>query len=116
MRRFLWLIVVVPMTVIVLIVAVANRKDVRFAVDPFGILPADSALNIPLFVLLFAALLLGIVLGGVATWLGQGRWRRAARRERARAARLREENDRLRERGAATSTALIRPGSVRDAA
>jgi hypothetical protein len=42
--------------------------------------------------------IVGIVIGGVATWLRQGRWRRAARVERANAERLRQAVVRLRER------------------
>jgi hypothetical protein len=43
-------------------------------------------------------LAVGIVIGGVATWVRQGRWRQAARAERANADRLRREAERLRER------------------
>jgi hypothetical protein len=54
------------------------------------------------------------VIGGVATWLRQGRWRRAARVERANAERLREDVMRLRER-LETMPALAGPRD-RDAA
>ena len=53
------------------------------------------------------------LLGGIATWFGQGKWRRAARSERANAARLRREVDQLRA-SAAARTSL--PAQGRDAA
>ena len=62
--------------------AVANRAPVRFVLDPFSpfsdrnLVPSVEA---PLFVLLFAAMFVGIFLGAAAVWMGQGRWRKAAR-------------------------------------
>jgi hypothetical protein len=51
-------------------------------------------------------LLLGIVIGGLATWVAQARWRRTARRRAAEARRWQAEADRLsRERQAQVATA-----------
>ena len=51
--------------------------------------------------LLLAALIIGVVMGGLATWITQRRWRRIARTRAADAARWRAEADRLsRERDA----------------
>ena len=36
-------------------------------------------MDIPLFIILFFGILLGLVAGGVLTWLGQGKWRRETR-------------------------------------
>jgi hypothetical protein len=65
--------------------------------------------------LIFVTLGLGVLLGGIATWLRQGKWRQAARRERARAERLRGEAERLRER-VNTFPALPAGRAERDAA
>ncbi|MBV8564699.1 MAG: LapA family protein, partial [Methylobacteriaceae bacterium] len=46
---------------------------------------------------LFAALMLGVLVGGIASWLSQGKHRRAARQYRAEAARLRAEAMRIAE-------------------
>ena len=48
-------------------------------------------MTLPLFALIIVLLIVGVVIGGVAAWLRQGNWRRAARRlerelRRARAA------------------------------
>jgi uncharacterized integral membrane protein len=122
MRRFLTLFVLFPVAVVVVVLSVANRGSVTFSLDPIGAGSTGWAATGPLYVFLFAALAVGIVIGGVATWLRQGRWRQAARAERANADRLRGEAERLRERLEALQTsaplqgpALAPPGD-RDAA
>jgi hypothetical protein len=62
--------------------AVANRAPVRLVLDPlspYSDKTLVSSVEAPLFVYLFAALFLGIFLGAAAVWIGQGRWRNAAR-------------------------------------
>jgi len=112
MRRFVLLFVLLPVTIVVVVLSVANRSLVTFSLDPFSATPALS-LTAPFFFFLFASLGLGILLGGVATWIGQGRWRRAARSERAGAAALRREVDQLRASAAAQASL---PPARRDAA
>lgn len=112
MRRFVLLFVIVPITVVVVVLSVANRSLVTFSLDPFSATPSLS-LTAPFFVFLFAALGLGVLLGGVAAWIGQGKWRRAARAERANAAALRREVDQLRASAAAQASL---PVGRRDAA
>ncbi len=115
MRRFLIFFVLVPLAVVVVALSVANRAGVVVSLDPFGGPAPRWSVELPLFVLLFVTLGLGVVLGGVAAWFGQGKWRRAARAERANAARLRQDVERLRQR-VASGPALAPPGSDRDAA
>jgi uncharacterized integral membrane protein len=98
MRRFLTIFVLFPIVVVVVVLSVANRGTVTFSLDPIGAGSTGWSASGPLYVFLFAAVVLGILIGGVATWLRQGRWRRAARAERANADRLRREVERLRER------------------
>lgn len=112
MRRFLLLFVVVPLTIVVVVLSVANRSLVTFSLDPISATPSLS-LTAPFFFFLFAALGLGILLGGIAAWIGQAKWRRAARAERASAAELRREVDQLRASAAAQASL---PARRRDAA
>jgi hypothetical protein len=112
MRRFVLLFIVVPLTIVVVVLSVANRSLVTFSLDPIGAAPALS-LTAPFFFFLFATLGIGILLGGIATWIGQSKWRRAARAERASAARLRREIDQLRASAAAQASL---PARRRDAA
>jgi|SRR5271165_6873855 len=59
--------------------AVANRQPVRFILDPFINRDLASSVEVPLYVLLFGALLVGLFIGAAAIWIGQGRWRSAAK-------------------------------------
>lgn len=74
---------------------VANRGPVRFVFDPISGPGSSTALEAPLFVYLFAALLVGFLLGGFVAWIGQGRWRRAAKQRAHEVFELRKENERL---------------------
>jgi uncharacterized integral membrane protein len=116
MRRLVILFVLVPLAVIAIVLSVANRETVSFSFDPFGVTDPPWAIRAPLFVLLFATLAIGVLTGGVATWLRQHKWRRAARGERANAQRLRQEVERLRERPTVIVPAIAGPDSERDAA
>jgi uncharacterized integral membrane protein len=116
MRRFVFLIVLVPLAVIAVLVSIANRHLVTFSLDPFSATAPAWSVTLPLFVLLFAALALGVLIGGIATWFGQRKWRRAARSERSNAAQLKREAESLRERIAAAAPSLPGPRSDRDAA
>jgi hypothetical protein len=111
MRRFVALFILLPLAIIVVALSVANREAVTFSLDPIG---QSLSITAPLFFFLFAALGLGIIFGGAAAWIGQGKWRRAARAERANAARLKTEAESLRDRLASLPTPL--PGPRQDAA
>ncbi|MCT7378579.1 LapA family protein [Chelativorans salis] len=78
-NRIVIVLVFVPLAIILIALAVANRASTAFTVDPFN--PGNPGLTVemPLFVYLFAALLLGMFIGSIATWFRQGRYRRIAR-------------------------------------
>lgn len=82
MNRFLTIAVFIPIAIVLIALAVANRGAVPFTLDPFNPGSPGLTINWPLFVYLFAALGLGLIVGSVATWLRQGHYRKAAR-ERA---------------------------------
>lgn len=75
--------------------AVANRHTVRLVLDPFNPLDPILAAELPFYAYLFAMLIIGVVLGGTATWISQSRWRRLARARGQDAARWRAEAERL---------------------
>jgi uncharacterized integral membrane protein len=94
----------VPVAVILLTLAVINRHGVRLVLDPFRPDEPVLSLVLPFYVYLIGMLLIGIVIGGLATWVTQARWRRTARRRTAEAHRWQAEADRLmRERQAAVA-------------
>lgn len=89
LRPILFLLFVVPFGAALVLFAVANRGVVPLSLDPFSTDAPALLLRPPLFVVAFAALALGVLLGGIASWLAQGKHRRAERRYRREAGRLR---------------------------
>ena len=96
MKTFLKAIVLVPIAILAIAFAVANRQVVSISFDPFSSGNPVFVLAAPLFLLVFFLLTCGVVIGGVASWPGQNRNRRAARGARAEARDARAENARLR--------------------
>jgi uncharacterized integral membrane protein len=78
-RKILTIIIVVPLAVLVIAFAVANRSMVTVSADPFSATAPAYAAHLPLFVVIFAAAIVGVIIGGAAAWLRQGEWRRTAR-------------------------------------
>lgn len=85
MRKFLTALIVIPLGLILVAFAVANRHFVTVSFDPFIADDPSLSITLPLFLLLILAAALGVVAGGSAVWFGQRRWRRAARRNDAEA-------------------------------
>jgi uncharacterized integral membrane protein len=113
MRNFLKFLLIAPIAVIFLSFDMANRQNVVVSFDPFNSADAPQIV-VPLFIVLIAAAMFGVVLGGVATWFGQGRFRKAARGANATTETLRNENEALRKQlaelksaGSAPSTAVV---------
>lgn len=79
LNRFVLIAILVPLAIVLVAFAVANRAPTAFTLDPFN--PGNPALTwqLPLFVLLFAAAAAGMIVGSVATWVRQGRYRKLAR-------------------------------------
>jgi uncharacterized integral membrane protein len=91
MRKFLRALIIIPLALIFIVFAVANRHFVTVSFDPFNSADPSVSVSLPLFLLIIMVAILGVVAGGSATWFGQRRWRRAARQHEAdaRAARAR---------------------------
>jgi uncharacterized integral membrane protein len=79
MRRFFTALVVIPIAVIFLIFAVANRRMVTVSFDPFNSSDPSVGVTLPLFIVIIVVAIPGVAAGGVATWFRQRHWRRAAR-------------------------------------
>jgi uncharacterized integral membrane protein len=79
-RKIVTAIVVVPLASVIIAFAVANRQTVTVSFDPFSTTSPAYAATLPLFVVIFVLLILGVLVGGIAAWLRQSKWRRAARR------------------------------------
>lgn len=99
MRTLFRLLVVLPLAVLIVLFAVANRHLVMVSFDPFpGNDVQGPQLTAPLFLLLFLAGAVGVLAGGVAVWLRQGRFRKQARVAKAEAAEARGRAEDLREK------------------
>ena len=92
-RKIVTTIIVVPLAAVIIAFAVANRQAVTVSFDPFSATAPAYAATLPLFVVIFAVLILGVLIGGIAAWLGQGKWRRAARKLDAELRSLQQEAD-----------------------
>ncbi len=95
MRTLLRLIVMVPAGLVLLLLALANRKPIVLSLDPFGGDTPGLSISVPLFVVIFLSVIVGVLVGGVALWFGQGRHRRAAKLHKREVERLRREADTL---------------------
>jgi uncharacterized integral membrane protein len=97
-RKFITALILVPLAIVVVAFAVANRQSVVVSFDPFDQAHPAFARPVPLYALVLVLVIVGVVVGGVAAWLRQGKWRRAARLAQGEARELRAELDRLKER------------------
>jgi uncharacterized integral membrane protein len=85
MRKFLSALVLVPLGLFLVVFAVANRHLVTVSFDPFNSTFPTVGVTLPLFVVIIAVAIIGVVAGGSATWFRQRHWRRSARRHEAEA-------------------------------
>ena len=83
MRKFFTALVLIPLGLIFIVFAVANRHLVTVSFDPFNSSDPSVGVTLPLFVVIIAVAILGVVAGGSATWFRQRHWRRAARQHEA---------------------------------
>jgi uncharacterized integral membrane protein len=91
LRKVATVLLLVPLAIALIVFAVANREIVTVSFDPFDSAQPALSLRMPLFVLIFAFLIAGVLLGGFAAWLRQGRHRRASRALRSDLVGLRRE-------------------------
>jgi uncharacterized integral membrane protein len=97
-RKIITALILVPFAIVFVTFAVANRQTVVVSFDPFDQAHPAFALALPLFALILALMIGGVVVGGVAAWVRQSKWRRAARLADAQTRELRAEVDRLKRR------------------
>lgn len=107
MKALLTLIIGLPIAIVVLTLALANTQIITITLDPFTPGQPLLALHAQLYVVVFVVFLAGIIIGGLGTWLGQGRFRRAARQNRREARRWRQQAETMK---AAHDAALPPPG------
>jgi len=80
-KRFLALVVLIPVALLLIAFIVANREVITLEFNPFAGENSNWQVRAPVFLFLFAALGMGVVLGSIATWISQRQYRKTARRE-----------------------------------
>src|SRR3954453_20669194 len=79
MCKFFTALIVIPLGLLFVVFAVANRHFVTLSFDPFNTRDPSISVTMPLFAVIIVVAILGVVAGGTATWFRQRHWRRAAR-------------------------------------
>jgi uncharacterized integral membrane protein len=91
LRKIVAAVILIPLAIVIIAFAVANRQKVTVSFDPFSSDLAAASVTRPLYQMIIAVLIVGVVIGGVAAWLRQAKWRRVARRLEREAEMLRGE-------------------------
>ena len=89
MRRILRWLVGLPIVIIVVAFAVANRKWVTLSFNPFT--QDVPSIDLPLWLLFFLGIFVGAIVGWAGSWLAQGKHRKAARDARSEVSKLQVE-------------------------
>lgn len=112
LRKIVMALILIPIALAIMVFAVANRAPVTISLDPFGNEPPMFAFSVPLFLLMLGVLIFGVVIGGIAAWMRQSRWRRRARRLSAELKTSRTETETLRRQLEAAAPAPPPPTSI----
>ena len=92
-RKLVSALVLVPLAIVLIAFAVANRESILVSLDPFDQANPALSIRLPLFVLILIVVIAAVILGGIAAWLRQSKWRRAARQAQAQVRELRAQLD-----------------------
>lgn len=96
-RRIVGWAVLLPLSLALIVFALANRHLVPVNFNPFA---TDHELvttsGVPLYLVIFGVLLVGVLLGGIATWFAEGTHRREERHYRRETERLHRELEQAR--------------------
>ena len=93
LKYFYRFVFIIPASVIAIIVAIANRHTVTFIVDPFSPNAPALSIDLPLFIIVFGALFIGMVIGGAVAWGSGNSVRRNARTYRRQVRGLEKERE-----------------------
>lgn len=96
MKRIINWLFLFPVAVVGVVLAVANRTPVTVSIDPFNRDAPAFAATVPLYAVVFAALIAGVLIGGATVWFKQGLHRRRARKAESDLSVARAEAERLR--------------------
>ncbi|MCA3556418.1 LapA family protein [Aestuariivirga sp.] len=92
-KRFINWAVGLPIAIIGVGFAVANRQWVTVSFDPINRLQPFATIAMPLWALFFAGIFTGIFVGWFVAWRGAGKHRRSAREARAELIRAQQQHE-----------------------
>ena len=107
LRKIITAIIVIPLAAVIIAFAVANRQAVTVSFDPFSATSPAYAATLPLFILIFVLVILGVIIGGIAAWIRQSKWRRIARKLDADVRALHDELETIRRRFGSSEQAPV---------
>ncbi|QGM97694.1 lipopolysaccharide assembly protein LapA domain-containing protein [Methylocystis parvus] len=111
MKSVMRIIVFVPLALVILFFSMANRGPVKIGLDPFAASDAAAPyIEAPLFLVVLASMAVGVLAGGVSSWLGHLPVRRAAKIARTEAKKTRLEIEKLRQQALAELPAEAKAG------
>jgi uncharacterized protein YpmB len=109
LRRILRWIIWVPVAIIVISFAVANRQWTRLSLDPFSSTSPFLTIEMPLWALFIFGVFIGLIVGWMMCWFAQGRHRKLARERAKDVARLQIELETAKHPDAVSSSTELSP-------
>ncbi|VAW20537.1 hypothetical protein MNBD_ALPHA12-712 [hydrothermal vent metagenome] len=110
-KRLVSWFILVPLSLLLVVFALANRQLVVVNFDPLPLqTPLLAAVEVPLFVVIYGVLIAGIFLGGFAAWFAQSTQRRQKRLWRRQARNLEKQRDNISQKGTSIK-AVTTPGA-----
>lgn len=96
--RYLRYLILAAIAIALVVVALANRDIVTLRLLPEGLdtaLGFNASVQVPLFLVILAGVVIGLMIGFIWEWLREMKLRGAARQEHKQVVRLEREVDRL---------------------
>jgi hypothetical protein len=91
LRRILRWLIGLPIFVVVIGFAIANRRFTQLSLDPFNQTSPAVSIDLPLWLLFFIGAFIGILVGWMGCWFAQGKHRKLARERAREIAKLQQE-------------------------
>jgi uncharacterized integral membrane protein len=95
LKRIVNWIVGLPIAIAAVVFAVANRQWITVSFDPFNRDAPFASIDMPLWVMFFCGIFVGLLAGWIGAWIAQGKWRKAAKDARLDLVRAQNEHERL---------------------
>lgn len=108
MKRLVFWLAGLPLAAVIIALSVANRTPVVFSLDPVSIGEPAISFTLPLFLLLFGAGFVGLIVGWTVAFTKLLYWRREARRRQRETESWRKKTASTAAEPVETSSALVK--------